>query len=583
MKFNDTFKAMGAIALSLSITVGVCGCGDGGSSGATFSPAVRSDAALVYGANFDKSDELLDYYIAQMEKFGVDEDTLTSYKAMVEEYKADPFKDAPKEVRDFITDSGLGAAKFHWGVLSLSDFAMTPAGPKLNGFSLALFGDFDLEKFLTTVGAMPEMTVAFEKADVEGEPAWRVVPKDDDLAKVLDQARVKLNLASLDGRLTLIASSEDALKKQIRLYRKGEGKGDALAGFSATNGEVFQICLSGIGDLVRDNIPSQSLAELNNFVLNADKIACGLKRLSISSTLQGDGTMANYIGLEAGSAEDAETLRALARSGIATGAAKLAKDKNVPREIANTVAAIAIAGEGSMVEVRGVDPIALVTGAMLPAIVSAQRSAQTSALSMKGRNLFVAITQANTDRECAGLDDIWPRTVAVPGADADDIAGVGFKNAAEYFGALFDIRNIGSKDYMPYVDIDLNCLGANAVVGKTINAAGLDWCVAANITYDMPDSMPVLISANFNPALLLSSWDGYTDARKSLPIGPASGAAKSMFGDSAIVVIRKGGSAEVIKKKYLNYAVLYRRQAFSLSESNPPLVYLTPNGAVEVK
>ena len=51
-----------------------------------------------------------------------------------------------------------------------------------------------------------------------------------------------------------------------------------------------------------------------------------------------------------------------------------------------------------------------------------------------------------------------------------------------------------------------------------------------------------------------------------------------MFGDRAIVVVRKGGMVDTIKKKYLTYDVLYRRQSFDLTNTNPPLVYLTPTG-----
>ena len=69
-----------------------------------------------------------------------------------------------------------------------------------------------------------------------------------------------------------------------------------------------------------------------------------------------------------------------------------------------------------------------------------------------------------------------------------------------------------------------------------------------------------------------------TGGSEQLPIGPASGAAKSLFGDKAIVVVRKSGTVETFKKKYLTYDKLYKRQSFDLTNANPPLVYLTPAG-----
>ena len=98
---------------------------------------------------------------------------------------------------------------------------------------------------------------------------------------------------------------------------------------------------------------------------------------------------------------------------------------------------------------------------------------------------------------------------------------------------------------------------------------------------ETPDFVPVFVSANFNPALLLRKWDGQTDRDKRLPIGPAAGAAKSMFNDKAIVIVRKSGAAESIKAKFLTYEHLYHGQAFDLTNMNPPLLYLSPTGVVE--
>ena len=53
--------------------------------------------------------------------------------------------------------------------------------------------------------------------------------------------------------------------------------------------------------------------------------------------------------------------------------------------------------------------LGILMGALFPAISAAMLSANTSAMSMKGRNLFVGITQSNTEREAAGLASVWPK------------------------------------------------------------------------------------------------------------------------------------------------------------------------------
>ena len=106
------------------------------------------------------------------------------------------------------------------------------------------------------------------------------------------------------------------------------------------------------------------------------------------------------------------------------------------------------------------------------------------------------------------------------------------------------------------------------------------WNIAANVTDETPDFMPILISANFNPKLLAPGKFSGTD-HTPLPIGPKSGAAKSMFGDKAVVIVRKSGAAEVIKKNILTRTVLYNKQSFDYTSREKQIKWLTPTGVVE--
>ena len=210
----------------------------------------------------------------------------------------------------------------------------------------------------------------------------------------------------------------------------------------------------------------------------------------------------------------------------------------------------------------------------------AMRSANGAALAMQGRNLFVGIILVNMDREAAGLASAWPRTMAIVGADKEDIAGMAFKSATEYFSCLFDMKNFDTDKWEPYVNCDVGVLGEKAMEGRALRAEEIEWCVAANATDKMPDNIPVLVSANFNPKYLLRKWDRSVSAG-TLPIGPKSGAAKSLLGDKAIVVVYKGGASKVIRQKDLTYEALYNRRPFDLTKQEALLLYLTPNGVVE--
>lgn len=64
----------------------------------------------------------------------------------------------------------------------------------------------------------------------------------------------------------------------------------------------------------------------------------------------------------------------------------------------------------------------------------------------RGRELYVAMVQANVEREGAGIAPVWPRTTAQKGTPKGDIAGLAFKSAAGYFSVLFDVKNAAAAD-----------------------------------------------------------------------------------------------------------------------------------------
>ena len=231
--------------------------------------------------------------------------------------------------------------------------------------------------------------------------------------------------------------------------------------------------------------------------------------------------------------------------------------------------------------------LGILMGALFPVISSAMLSANLNSMSIQGRKLIMGIVQANIDRQ-GKADPLWPKE-----KDADSSSDEGDMDIAskcgsglEYFKALFDMDGgkYGTSEWNPSVDGELlSCLwgfGVPGMSGTTLQSRNVAWTIAMNVTDETPDFIPVLITANFNPSLLLRKWDGKTNGSKRLPIGPASGAAAIPFGDKGVVIVRKSGAAECIKAKDLTYDVLYNKQSFDLTYMNPPLKYLTPTGVV---
>ena len=157
---------------------------------------------------------------------------------------------------------------------------------------------------------------------------------------------------------------------------------------------------------------------------------------------------------------------------------------------------------------------------------------------MRGRNMQILLTRNEAERAA--------------GAQGVDVAAcTNSAELAEKIGACFD----GDPEEM-------------ARAGKT-------WAFAVNVPPDAPDTFPVMITANVDPAELPREWDGETDKDKLLELKPLEGVEPLRFGNRAIVVVRKGGAAQVIKRKYMKLRTIFGGKPFKLGKDT---YFLTPVG-----
>jgi len=216
--------------------------------------------------------------------------------------------------------------------------------------------------------------------------------------------------------------------------------------------------------------------------------------------------------------------------------------------------------------------LGILMGALFPAISSAMLSANTSAMSMRGRNLFVAITQCNTEREGAGLKAVWPQT-NTEGLDEDDKQIIGASTTTDFFKYLFNMEKYGSAEWKPYVDVDLGVLsggGVPGLSGTTLQKDNIGWIVVQNMQSEMADVIPVMVTRNvdFNGlGSKLTQYDG--TSTDEIKCGKAGGATyDTPFANKAWILVRKGGAAQVIKAKYSKLNVIFNRQGFDNSGSD---------------
>ena len=209
--------------------------------------------------------------------------------------------------------------------------------------------------------------------------------------------------------------------------------------------------------------------------------------------------------------------------------------------------------------------LGILMGALFPAISAAMLSANTSAMAMRGRNLYVGITQCNTERQASGMADVWPQTnVESSGATDPDIADQNWPTTTEFFKELFDMDNYGKAEWQPYVNVDIGVLsgaGVPGMTGSTLDKKNIAWVITGNIQSEIADVIPVLMSRNVD----YSSMNGYLasyDGASATKVVVGNGTYDQPFGNKAWVLVRKSGASQTIKAKYSRLDVIFNRQGF---------------------
>lgn len=236
--------------------------------------------------------------------------------------------------------------------------------------------------------------------------------------------------------------------------------------------------------------------------------------------------------------------------------------------------------------------LAIISAAFFPA-GSDHLRAYLTAVGVRGKDIYVAITDANTERKAQGLPPIWPSD-APPYTNhiTGRVECFNFENSTDYFAYILDVEHYGTKEWQPLVaGIDFVKLAGAGVEAHTgagpLKAENNIWTIAKNISDGMDDLIPILVTRNLDAEMLLSKMDvemslSKMDAKEENAnrIGSKEGP-KMMFSGKGVVLIRKGGRMFTARPKYATPMVIYNRQSFDANAgSKYPLKYLTPTKEV---
>jgi hypothetical protein len=216
-------------------------------------------------------------------------------------------------------------------------------------------------------------------------------------------------------------------------------------------------------------------------------------------------------------------------------------------------------------------------------ITSAKLSASMAAVGTRGKDIYVGITGDNVLRKAMNLPPIWPKTYLSTTNIPGDISSRVFKTSTEYFAALYDEEHFGTEKWNPWGQgFDYSKLAGVGVPEKKrkgkLLAKNNMWLIAANVTDEDADVIPLLITRNADVKEIERIINqGGSTSNLNTRIALGSGEYKTPFGEKGFVVVRKGGGIFNCRGRYSTLNILFGNQELPKRDpSKPPIVYLMP-------
>ena len=228
----------------------------------------------------------------------------------------------------------------------------------------------------------------------------------------------------------------------------------------------------------------------------------------------------------------------------------------------------------------------LLIAVLVPIIPQVKLRADMHTVARNGKDIYAMIS--GTDGEYEFPVNLWPKAQIDEKnirkvVEDQDISEMAFSSSTRYFYVLFDGENrFNPAKWAPYVNgLDWSKL-AGAGVPEMSGPGELKpennmWCVVGNLTNDMDDMIPVLVTRNVD----CSSFHIKTQANPDTPLR-WSQQYNTPFGSKGFVIIRKGGAVFRGMAKDVTTGAVYPigdgLQSAAGNTNLASLVYLTPDG-----
>jgi len=224
--------------------------------------------------------------------------------------------------------------------------------------------------------------------------------------------------------------------------------------------------------------------------------------------------------------------------------------------------------------------LGILSAALFPAIGNAMLRANMTSVATRGKDIYVAIVGANTEREPLGLGPVWPRAT-LGESDANDPITGNMSTSSQYFEILMDIPNMSNpSSWAPYVNgLDPSKLAGSGVKVSPSTASSLDrqynmWTIAGDILDETEDIVPLLATRNFDDSNFIRTGSQQPNATRINEWYKQDATYRQPFFNKGFVMVRKGGATISLTARYTSQAIIYGGQSVNLG--SPGLTYLIP-------
>ena len=192
--------------------------------------------------------------------------------------------------------------------------------------------------------------------------------------------------------------------------------------------------------------------------------------------------------------------------------------------------------------------IGILAGLMSGAISGVMTGANATKIGNNRRNIVNALLQANQDREAAALSDLWPQKDSAQQKLGPKSNQKTYSDANTYFQALLELEYIDGISLPDFAGANVEAVQDTA----DLATGGNLWCTLGGVGRCSSSYTPAIWSRNLDGIEEKDFENADAEDMWADKLSSDESNIRTPFGKELMVVVRKGGAMQVLKKKQIS-------------------------------